>query len=96
MNSIDSWPSLPLAEWRDTCDTLHMWAQIVGKVRMQLSSPLNHWWATTFYVNARGLTTSPIPFGNRVFEIQFDFVVVDNGFSETLEAVSQALIWFND
>jgi len=68
------WPSLPLAAWQDTYLTLHLWTQIVGKIRMTLSPPLNHWWHATLYVNARGLTTSPIPFRDGVFEIQFDFV----------------------
>jgi hypothetical protein len=68
------WPSLPLAAWQDTYLTLHLWTQIVGKIRMTMSPPQNHWWHTTLYVNARGLTTSPIPFLDGVFEIQFDFV----------------------
>ena len=70
----NAWPPLPLAEWKDTCETLHMWTQIAGKVRMQLSPPLNHWWHVPLYVSARGLTTSPIPHGWRVFEIDFDFI----------------------
>src|ERR1039458_1921278 len=68
------WPSLPLDAWRETYLTLHLWTQIVGKIRMTMSPPLNHWWHTTFYVNARGLTTSPIPFRDGVFEIQFNLV----------------------
>jgi len=74
MLSGDPWPALPLAEWQDTCKTLHMWLQVVGKIRMTLSTPLNHWWHVTLYVNARGLTTSPIPYGHGAFEIQFDFL----------------------
>jgi Family of unknown function (DUF5996) len=69
-----SWPALPLSEWRDTYLTLHLWTQVVGKIRMTLSPPLNHWWHATLYVNARGLTTSPIPYPGGVFEIQFDFL----------------------
>jgi hypothetical protein len=69
-----SWPALPLEAWMDTYQTLHMWTQIVGKIRMMLSPKLNHWWHTTLYVNARGLTTSPIPYGGGVFEIQLDFI----------------------
>jgi hypothetical protein len=69
-----SWPALPLSEWEDTRATLHMLTQIVGKVRMALSPPTNHWWGTTLYVNSRGLTTSAVPYGGGVFEIQFDFV----------------------
>ncbi len=68
------WPALPLAEWRETRDTLHMWTQIVGKVRMALSPRVNHWWEVPLYVTARGLTTSPIPYDSGVLEIQFDFL----------------------
>ena len=70
----DAWPPLPLKEWNDTRDTLHMWMQIVGKIRMALSSRINHSWGVTLYVNARGLTTSPIPYEAGIFEIQFDFI----------------------
>jgi len=70
----EAWPALPLAEWRDTCDTLHMWTQIVGKVRLELSPHLNQWWEVPLYVSARGLTTSPIPFPRGIFEVQFDFI----------------------
>jgi hypothetical protein len=68
------WPPLPLEDWHDTYLTLHLWTQVVGKIRMTLSAPLNHWWHATFYVTARGLTTSPIPFPGGVFEIEFDFL----------------------
>ena len=68
------WPSLPLGEWQDTYQTLHMWTQIVGKVRLALSPPVNHWWATTLYVTPRGLTTSAIPSGTRTFEVTFNFL----------------------
>src|ERR1700686_4083630 len=68
------WPKLPLAAWKDTYATLHMWTQMVGKVRLALSPPVNHWWEVPLYVNARGLTTSPIPYRKGVFEIQFDFI----------------------
>lgn len=68
------WPTLPLAEWEDTCHTLHMWTQIVGKVRLGLAPLQNHWWNSAVYVNTRGLTTSPIPYQGEAFEIQFDFV----------------------
>jgi hypothetical protein len=73
MINLENWPSLPLNEWQDTYRTLHMWTQIVGKIRMALFPPLNHWWHVTLYVNARGLTTGPIPYGPGVFEIQLDF-----------------------
>jgi hypothetical protein len=69
-----AWPPLPLAEWRPTYATLHMWTQIVGKVRMALSPHMNHWWHVPLYVTSRGLTTSPIPYGDGIFEIQFDFI----------------------
>jgi hypothetical protein len=68
-----AWPALPLAGWKPTYHNLHMWTQIVGKVRLELSPNANHWWNVPFYVSARGLTTSPIPYGKGVFEIQFDF-----------------------
>jgi hypothetical protein len=70
----DSWPELPLAAWQDTYATLHMWTQIVGKVRLALSPRLNQWWEVPLYVSARGLTTSPIPYENEIFEVQFDFI----------------------
>jgi len=72
--SVEAWPSLPLQEWKDTYATLHMWSQIVGKIRLTLSPPVNHFWHSTMYVTSRGLTTSPIPYGNRTFEIDFDFI----------------------
>jgi hypothetical protein len=68
------WPELPLEAWQDTYATLHMWTQIVGKVRLALSPLVNHWWEVAFYVSARGLTTSPIPYGDGIFEVQFDFI----------------------
>jgi hypothetical protein len=69
-----TWPALPLAEWADTRDTIQLWTQIVGKVRM-VSTPLeNHWWNVPLYVDARGLTTSLVPHGRRAFEVRFDFV----------------------
>ena len=68
------WPALPLAKWSDTYHTLHMWTQIVGKVRLALSPHINHWWEVPLYVSARGLNTSPIPYGNSIFEVEFDFL----------------------
>jgi hypothetical protein len=70
--SLD-WPTLPFEAWRPTRDTLHMWTQIVGKLRLALSTPLNHWWHVPLYLTARGLTTSPIPCGNQELQIDFDF-----------------------
>jgi hypothetical protein len=72
--TAEPWPDLPLTEWEDTYRTLHMWAQIVGKVRLALTPKQNHWWNVALYVNTRGLTTSPIPYGNSSFEIQFNFL----------------------
>jgi hypothetical protein len=68
------WPALPLEAWRDTYATLHMWTQIVGKIRLKLSPPANHWWQVTLHVTARGLTTTTIPYGQRTFQIDFDFI----------------------
>lgn len=70
----ECWPSLPLDSWKDTCATLHMWTQIVGKVRLALTPLVNHWWNVPLYVSTRGLTTSRIPYGERAFEIWFDFI----------------------
>jgi Family of unknown function (DUF5996) len=72
--SLDNWPSLPLEEWEDTYRTLHLWTQIVGKIRLSLTPRQNHWWNSALYVNTRGLTTSPIPYKGGAFEIQFDFI----------------------
>ena len=68
------WPSLPLSTWIETRDTLHMWLQIVGKVRLVQGPPINHTWHATVYVTPRGLTTGPIPHGSRLFQIDFDFI----------------------
>jgi Family of unknown function (DUF5996) len=69
-----TWPDLPLEEWKDTYATLHMWTQIVGKVRLALSPRVNHWWQVPLYVNSLGLTTSAIPYFERTFEVQFNFI----------------------
>ena len=68
------WPALPFDAWADSCATLHLWTQIVGKVRLALAPLMNHWWQVPLYVTARGLTTGPIPYGSRIFAIDFDFV----------------------
>jgi uncharacterized protein DUF5996 len=68
------WPALPFNEWQATAETLHMWTQIVGKVRLKLTPWINHSWHVTLYVTSRGLTTSPIPYELRTFEIDFDFI----------------------
>ena len=72
--SSDRWPELPYAAWKDTCQTLQLWTQIVGKIRLARTPWLNHSWHVTLYVTARGLTTSPIPDGARTFQIDFDFI----------------------
>ena len=70
----EPWPALPLAEWNDTRATLHMWTQMVGKLRLALSPHLNHWWEVPLYVSARGLATSPIPCRLGILEVEFDFI----------------------
>jgi uncharacterized protein DUF5996 len=74
VSDTSSWPDLPLAAWSDTCETLHRWTQIVGKVRLALTPLVNHWWNVTLYLTSRGLTTSSIPYGGRSFDIVFDFI----------------------
>lgn len=70
-----AWPVLPAADaWRESYDTLHMWLQVVGKIRLSLAPWVNHSWGSTLYVTPRGFTTSPIPHGNETFEITFDFI----------------------
>jgi hypothetical protein len=73
-NAVEVWPSLPFDKWKDTYATLHMWTQIVGKIRLVQSPIINHWWHVPLYVTVRGLTTSVIPYGSKTFEINFDFV----------------------
>src|ERR1700754_1592847 len=68
------WPSLRVADWTPTRDTLHMWTQIVGKIRMAHMPLINHWWQVTSYVSPRGLTTGAVPYRNAVFDMEFDFV----------------------
>jgi len=70
----DTWPELPLSARKDTYETLHMWTQIVGKIRMERCAPINHWWHVTLYVASRGLTTGPIPHGSLTFQVDFDFI----------------------
>jgi hypothetical protein len=83
-DQAEAWPALPLSEWADTYATIHMYSQVVGKVRLALSPRVNHWWEVPLYVSSRGLTTSPIPYQRGIFEIQFDFIdhkldVITNG-----------------
>jgi hypothetical protein len=74
IDAAECWPALPLASWQDTCETLHMWTQMVGKVRLALMPSANHWWHVPLYVNSRGLTTAAIPYRGSAFELQFDFI----------------------
>src|SRR4249920_2973819 len=69
-----AWPVLPLTDWQDTYATLHMWTQIVGKTRLALAPMENHWWQVALYVTPRGLTTGAIPYGERTFSVDFDFI----------------------
>ena len=71
---VERWPDLPYAAWKDTRDTLHLWTQVVGKVRLALTPWLNHSWHVALYLTASGLTTSPIPHAGRSFQIDFDFL----------------------
>src|SRR5215470_3675221 len=73
-SAVNDWPELPFSAWKDTRDTLHLWTQIVGKIRLMQAPWLNHSWHVVLYVTARGLTTSPIPYEDRVFQIDFDFI----------------------
>ena len=73
-NPHDAWPALPQAAWSDTCATLQLWMQVIGKIRLALTPPINHGWNVTLYPTVRGVTTSPMPYGNRTLEIDFDFI----------------------
>ena len=73
-SSATDWPDLPLAQWADTCATLHLWTQVVGKIRLAHAPMMNHWWQVPLYVTSHGLTTSPMPYGARSFQIDFDFI----------------------
>ncbi len=68
------WPALPWEAWQETCDTIHMWSQVIGKIRLALAPMLNHWWQVPLYLTPRGLTTSPIPYKSCTFQIDFDFL----------------------
>ncbi len=68
------WPQLPLEAWQDTCSTLHLWSQIIGKIRLAFAPLVNHWWQVPFYMTSRGWTTSPIPYKETIFQIDFDFI----------------------
>ena len=97
----ETWPDLPLAAWSETCETLHRWTQIVGKVRMASTPLVNHWWNVTFYVTARGLTTLAVPHGARTFEVTFDFlehrlrIETSDGSSESIALVPMSVADFH-
>ena len=74
MTTSNLWPELALAEWKDTYETLHMWTQIIGKIRLALTPRQNHWWNITLYVTPRGLTTSTMTYNGRHLRIDFDFI----------------------
>jgi hypothetical protein len=74
MSDPNTWPELPLNDWLSTYQTLQLWTQIVGKIRLTLSPKVNHWWSASLYVSPRGLTTSTVPYGSEAFEIEFDFI----------------------
>jgi hypothetical protein len=73
-DTAEAWPSLPFAAWRETCATLHLWTQVVGKIRLAQAPLINHWWQVPLYVTTRGFTTTPMPHGTRTFQIDFDFI----------------------
>jgi len=70
----DIWPEQRYADWRETAQTLHLWTQVVGKVRLALTPWVNHGWQVPLYVTVRGLGTSPMPAGRGILELDFDFV----------------------
>ena len=73
-SQAELWPALPYENWKDSCTTLHLWTQIVGKIRLAQTPWVNHSWHVTLYVTPRGLTTSAIPYDGRAFQIDFDFI----------------------
>jgi hypothetical protein len=98
----EDWPKLPLDEWRNTYTTLHLWTQVVGKIRLAQALMINHWWQVPLYVTCRGLTTSPIPYGARTFQIDFDFIDhgvairTSDGATETLPLQPRSVAEFYD
>ncbi|MGB0109477.1 MAG: DUF5996 family protein [Terriglobales bacterium] len=99
-DQLECWPMLPLDSWKDTYATLHMWTQMVGKVRLRLTPFMNHWWNVPLYVTARGLTTSRIPYGAKAFELWFDFIrhqlvlETSDGIVKTLPLVPRSVAEF--
>src|SRR5262245_9373879 len=74
LGRAQAWPSLAFDDWKDTCETLQLWTQVVGKVRLTLAPMVNHWWQVALYVTATGLTTSAMPYQGRLLQIDFDFL----------------------
>ncbi|RJR30456.1 MAG: hypothetical protein C4576_33585 [Desulfobacteraceae bacterium] len=95
-----AWPELPWDAWEETCVTLHRWMQIVGKIRLKLAPMVNHWWQVPLYVTSRGLTTSAIPSGSRIFQVDFDFlshrmeILVSDGQERSLPLVPRSVADF--
>jgi hypothetical protein len=96
----NAWPSLAFEQWQDTCATLHLWTQVIGKVRLKLAPMVNHWWQVTLYVTASGLTTSAMPYRDRFLQIDFDFLQhrltlrMSDGRSEWLELAPRSVADF--
>lgn len=94
------WPQLPYEAWKDTYATLHMWTQIIGKIKLKLSPMINHWWQVAFYITSRGFTTSPMPFGSIYCQIDFDFIdhkilfMTDNGNSCSIQLKARSVADF--
>src|ERR1700750_869822 len=99
---MSDWPSLPLEDWKDTCATLHMWSQVVGKIRLAQTPLINHWWNVPLYVSSRGLTTTAMPYQDRLFEIEFDFldhslfIKCNDGATETIKLQPKSVATFYD
>jgi hypothetical protein len=100
MADHSTWPELPLSAWSETCETLHRWTQVVGKIQLALTPLVNHWWNVTQLVTARGLTTPPLPFADGSFSIAFDFVehrlsiITSTGACEKLPLVAMSVADF--
>jgi hypothetical protein len=98
--TASDWPALPFEEWKDTCDTLHLWTQVVGKIRLACAPMINHWWQVPLYVTSRGLTTSAMPYERRSFRIDFDFIdhrlviQVSDGAAEVLDLEPRSVAEF--
>jgi hypothetical protein len=102
MSDAHRWPELPYEAWKDTCETLHLWTQVVGKVKLQLSPFLNELWNVGFHLTARGMTTGLMPFRDTVFEVRFDFVdhnlavLTDDGRIKRLPLMPRSVADFYD